>query len=810
MANPMAAEAYGAATAFDDAADPHEFQPSEIVSYYRADDSRVHDYSLDFGTRVSNPGNLATDYPHAGILNTTVFLKRYPTTATNRNRARSRWTYYHFLGLDVEKSASRTTDPVALADRNNPTLDNPACTVCHQVLDPVAGAFQNYDDVGYYRSGWGGLDSLDENYKDGELSTGRHNAAIRARSWEERETVSVTAYVGAGPNSVALGTASPHNILVDHLTIRDAGGAVVSRDELEDFDGGDCGTAVEGQGMEIVHCPLVVPIDIPAAGDYQFETAAYVWYDYDEVPGRAASLAIWAPYGDAYQHGDTWYRDMRPPGFAGELVPDADHSLSWLAARIAGDRRFAEATVGFWWPAIMGWDVAEPPEDGDADFAARLVEAGAQAAEVKRLAAGFRRGFGGRSPYDLKDLLTEIALSRWFRAASVSGDEPVRQRALAGAGGNRLLTPEELSRKTLALTGYGWERRRPSYPWWGGRIERNDWTARDAYGLLYGGIDSGGIAQRARDITPIMAGVAKLHAASVACPIVMKDLYLVAEGERTLLKGVDRMVSPAYEFGGTFVVEAASRAEMETVQVSGHLRSGEVSVKLAYPNDYWGGPTADRDLLIDRIAVWRGSKVVYELEMENHEHPVDCHHVEQGAFHLSSSGAECVLSVPVDIPSEGSYRVEIGVWGDQAGDEPPVLDVIVESDTERSAGARAVKASIADLHARLLGDAAAEPAEVASTYALFVELWRNGLDSDGAHFDIRCDWSDHYYFDGLVHGAWVDPGHGEEWDWDRHGFDRERIDAFLDTIDWSDPHRVARTWAAVLAYLLTDYRYLYL
>ena len=142
MANPMAAEAYGASTVFADPDNPFEFRPSKIVSYYRNDESKVWEYSLEFGTKVTDPGDLGTIYPHAGILNTTVFLWRYPTTATNRNRARSRWTYYHFLGVDVEKSASRTTDPVALADTNNPTMGNPACTVCHQRLDPVAGAFR--------------------------------------------------------------------------------------------------------------------------------------------------------------------------------------------------------------------------------------------------------------------------------------------------------------------------------------------------------------------------------------------------------------------------------------------------------------------------------------------------------------------------------------------------------------------------------------------------------------------------------------------------------------------------------------------
>ena len=59
-----------------------------------------------------------------------LFLQQYPTTATNRNRARARWTYQHFLGVDIENSAARTIDAAALSDNDNPTLNNPAC-VCH-------------------------------------------------------------------------------------------------------------------------------------------------------------------------------------------------------------------------------------------------------------------------------------------------------------------------------------------------------------------------------------------------------------------------------------------------------------------------------------------------------------------------------------------------------------------------------------------------------------------------------------------------------------------------------------------------------
>lgn len=115
------------------------------------------------------------EWPHAGVLNTIAFLQRYPTTETNRNRARARWTYKFFLGLDVEASAARTTDAAALADKNNPTLLNPACTVCHQILDPVAGSFQNYGELGYFRDSnffdalpWAYKDDPESGYENGD------------------------------------------------------------------------------------------------------------------------------------------------------------------------------------------------------------------------------------------------------------------------------------------------------------------------------------------------------------------------------------------------------------------------------------------------------------------------------------------------------------------------------------------------------------------------------------------------------------------------------------------------------------------
>jgi len=105
-----------------------------------------------------------TNYPHAGVLTTWSYLSKYGTTATNRNRARARWTLYHFLGFDIEKLAARAISINDVADESNPTLNNPACTVCHTTLDPVAGAFKFFHErIGYKASG---TDSLDRRYRN--------------------------------------------------------------------------------------------------------------------------------------------------------------------------------------------------------------------------------------------------------------------------------------------------------------------------------------------------------------------------------------------------------------------------------------------------------------------------------------------------------------------------------------------------------------------------------------------------------------------------------------------------------------------
>lgn len=94
------------------------------------------------------PGKIE-GFDHAGVISSPMFLNRFPTTPTNRNRHRARMVYRFFLATDVMALAERPLDPTSIEDFN-PTRENSQCTSCHAVIDPVAGALQNWNERGMY------------------------------------------------------------------------------------------------------------------------------------------------------------------------------------------------------------------------------------------------------------------------------------------------------------------------------------------------------------------------------------------------------------------------------------------------------------------------------------------------------------------------------------------------------------------------------------------------------------------------------------------------------------------------------------
>ena len=657
------------------------------------------------------------------------------------------------------------------------------------------------------------MDSLDEFYKFSP--PGRIDVEVHERSREEAAVELGTVRLLANRNN-ELGLKNLRTFEGDtklHLglgevVIRDLGGGEVVRFEVRDLASEQgCGEPIDS-GYILWDCGdlLILPLTVPIDADYTAEVEAWVLED----GKKSATLQAWMP-GPFYRQGDAWYRDMRTPGFDGEIVIDARNSLQWLGERMVLDERFAEAAVKFWWPAIMGGEIAEPPtDDGDIDFEGQLLASNAQNAEILRLARGFRQGFRGGAPYNLKDLLVEIVLSKWFRAVSVVGDNAVRNTAIRNAGARRLLTPEELARKTAALTGFQWGRHRDleARP----ADERLNALSRGSeYRLLYGGIDSDGITERSRSLTSVMAGVARSHAAESSCPIVLRDFYLLQDRERWLFDGIGRSVYPTMEFGATREIGASSHTEAETLSVGGHLSEGPKTVSITFVNDFKDEETGDdRNVWLDRMDVFdKRGQVVDSQELEELE-GVNCSGPSGEHYKLACSDT---LRVPVSIPADGEYDIGVLAWAEQAGDELAKVEMTVESDSRDSAGAKAIRNKLVELHEKLLGvDVDADSDDVEAAYQLFVEVWerKRGLENTHFFYPSECNFSsDHRYLDGILDDAIVERKNDNGdiyrgWDW-------ERVEDFIHgTTSPLDQHGVARTWVVVLAYLMMDYRYLYL
>ena len=124
-------------------------------------------------------------WPHAGVLTTTTWLFRFPTTETNRNRHRSRMAHEFFLATDVQALGSRPIDATKILG-HNPTMNDPECTICHEVVDPLAGAFQNWDEAGKYNpseEGWYS-DMRPAGFGGLEMPAANQPAALQWAVWE--------------------------------------------------------------------------------------------------------------------------------------------------------------------------------------------------------------------------------------------------------------------------------------------------------------------------------------------------------------------------------------------------------------------------------------------------------------------------------------------------------------------------------------------------------------------------------------------------------------------------------------------------
>src|SRR5205085_7175813 len=128
---------------------------------------------------------------------------------------------------------------------------------------------------------------------------------------------------------------------------------------------------------------------------------------------------------------------------------------------------------------------------------------------------------------NLKDAFKDWIVSDFYRADGVATalDDPGRRAELDDLGLVRMLAPEQVERKVNAVFGQRWNK------------------LQDQLAVLYGGIDSKEITERATDPSGAMGAIQRILSNEVACKHVVRDFALEAS-ERRLFPGIEPSVVP--------------------------------------------------------------------------------------------------------------------------------------------------------------------------------------------------------------------------------------------------------------------------
>jgi len=537
----------------------------------------------------------------------------------------------------------------------------------------------------------------------------------------------------------------------------------------------------------------------PIAG--AFQNYGDIGYYRDQWGGKdsLANTYKWPEDGNSpYQDGDTWYRDMREPGFYGETVPDADHSLQWLAQQIINDDRFAISAVKFWWPAVIGSKPVNAPEiSSDYDYESKTAVYNAQSAYIATISDSLRNHL------NLKDTFVDIAMSDWFRSSSMT-EEAYALHASNTSGKGRLLSPELLDKKTKAVFGVSWGEH---YPEWDNYQRHSELT--DNYRLTYGGIDSDGVINRAEQMTSIMSQVALTHSAEMACNIVVRD-FIKDDNEKLLFKGINRTITPNLVSSQVFEVDGyepgISDENSELYATGFHkLDKARYIASVSLIGDFWDEETRiGGNLIIDKILVKStDDSIVYQFEGGEFEElgTYNC-----GGPHNSDDfgvWGNCTVNIPIEFDTEGEYQIEVyayqSYWDSNINDWPPkevsesfemsVVLSVSDAISQNSLGGNLTKQTIVDLIQKAWGDdLTINDPEVSLIYEMFVTSWTNKKNLEG--------WNNHIAEEGI----------NCNFPFWQHNRPEDGYDA------WElgdDPQAVMSAWRTVILYLMTDYRYLH-
>jgi hypothetical protein len=172
---------------------------------------------------------------------------------------------------------------------------------------------------------------------------------------------------------------------------------------------------------------------------------------------------------------------------------------------------------------LTGRKVLLPPKElDDPLFVAKHRAYQEQRRQTEAIAARFVQ-----SKFNLKVAIKEWVVSDFYRADGLATtvSDPKRRAELDDIGLVRMLSPEQVERKLGAIFGERWNR------------------LTEQMAMLYGGIDSQEVTERATDPSGAMGAIQRIMSNDVACKNVARD-FARPTAERKLFPGIEPNVVP--------------------------------------------------------------------------------------------------------------------------------------------------------------------------------------------------------------------------------------------------------------------------
>ena len=506
-----------------------------------------------------------------------------------------------------------------------------------------------------------------------------------------------------------------------------------------------------------------------------------------------------------YQYGDLWYRDMRSPGLFDKKIEERDATLRDLAELIVDDPAFLSASAKFWWPSVFGKPLLDKPAvESDQGYASKYAAYRAQQDSIDEFAAALKRRMSA------KDMLVEMLMSAWFGGETVTSYAFNEAQYEAQFGSKQLLTPEQLGRKTRAVTGVSWRSNmRPT-----GEMS----SAYESFGVLLGGIDSEAVTTRATELTPTMTSILMTHATESACPAVVRQFVKPIE-ERTLFSFVEESTLPLLLGTQSFTLASEERSDWNTISLSQSISPGDKTFSLKFLNrycDYDGVKCVEqRTLFLKSLTVSSPSGLQTKVLAADPRIRVIGRYCSVDWEGDLRFGDGCTIEVDLSVSETGNYTLSAELSAEipaiKGGLAEVSLSINEDADvlSAETPNSRAIKRQIVKLFDQLHGKQYTIKSDsVIQVYEIFTAALAKAPEAHSGIFYQCALWRDGMIYDDNLSQAELDTFRSlnSSGDWYQEDYEARRVfdDAFR-----SDPYGSKYAWTAVMMYMLSHYDYLH-